>query len=252
MPSEKIESLRREIYARCLTNTAREEFVPYEWLSDLLTEEKVRDALEALDDGIIDKDECPQIARDVWEFGLKTFAIFLTMKRPDLIYRFFQTDQFDKDACSILDKRLPMEEAKLRHALGLTRIQTDIDKLLENANRKGAMLDRDPKFKKLKEQEAECIGLCQQFMSVQDMFLSPTFPQGPLHRLLLDSTRLPFVLNSGHGETAGSGAANPPSGGFGKVSKETLPPQRYGHKLTAIPSGEERDGCCSKGVEIAQ
>ncbi|KAF2962795.1 hypothetical protein GQX73_g10778 [Xylaria multiplex] len=239
MPSEKIESLRREIYARCLTNTARKEFVPYEWLSDLLTEGRVRDALEALDDSIIDKDECPQIARDIWEFGLKTFAIFLTMKRPDLIYRFFQTDQFDKDACSILDKRLPMEEAKLQHALGLARIQTDIEKLLENANKKGGALDRDSKFKKLKEQEAECIGLCQQFMSVQDMFLSPTFPQGPLHRLLLDSTRLPFVLNSGHGETTGSGAENPPLGGFGKVSKETLPPQRYGDKLTAAPLAKQ-------------
>ncbi|TGJ81232.1 hypothetical protein E0Z10_g7550, partial [Xylaria hypoxylon] len=230
MPSEKIESLRREIYIRCLLNTARKEFVPYEWLSDLLTEERIRDALEALDDGIIDKDECPQVARDVREFGLRTFAIFLTMKKPDLVYRFFQTDQFDKDACSILDKRLPMEEARLKHALGLTNIQKDIEMLLEIANKKGEVLDSNPRFKGLKEQEAKCISLCQEFMSVQDMFLSPTFPQGPLHRILLDSTRLPFVLNPGQGETAGSGAVDPSIGGFGKVNKETLPPQRYEDK----------------------
>jgi hypothetical protein len=230
MPSEKIESLRRDIYNRCLLNTARKEFVPYEWLSDLLTEERIRDALEALDHGIIDKDECPQVARDVREFGLRTFAIFLTMKRPDLVYRFFQTDQFDKDTCSILDKRLPMEEARLKHALGLTRIQKDIDRLLEIANKKGEVLDTNPKFKGLKEQEVECIGLCQEFMSVQDMFLSPTFPQAPPHRFLLDSTRLPFVLKPGQGETAGLGAVDPPPGGFGKVNKEALPPQHYEDK----------------------
>lgn len=231
MPSEKIESLRREIYNRRLTNTAGEEFVPDKWLSDLLTEARILDALEALDDSIIDKDECPQVARDVWKFGLKTFAIFLTIGKPDLVYRFFQTDQFDRDTCSLLDRRLPMEEAKLEHALGLTHIREDINDLVEDAKQKGVVLDSSPKFKRLKEQEAECIDLCQRFMSVQDVFLSPTFPQGPLHRLLLDSTRLPFVSNSEHRETADAGAAQQPQGAFGKVSMETLPQRCYGDKV---------------------
>ncbi|EJT77001.1 serine/threonine protein kinase [Gaeumannomyces tritici R3-111a-1] len=230
MPSEKIESLRREIHNRRLTNTAGEEFVPDKWLSDLLTEERILDALEALDDSIIDKDECPQVARDIWKFGLKTFAIFLTMGKPDLVYRFFQTDQFDKDTCGLLDRRLPMEEAKLEHALGLTHIREDINNLVEDAKQKGVVLDSNPNFKRLKEQEAECIDLCQRFMSIQDVFLSPTFPQGPLHRLLLDSTRLPFVSNSEHRETADAGAAQQPQGAFGKVSMEALPQRCYGDK----------------------
>ncbi|KAL8367413.1 hypothetical protein RB599_003344 [Gaeumannomyces hyphopodioides] len=230
MLSEKIGSLRRGIHNRRLTNTAGEEFIPDKWLSDLLTEERILDALEALDDSIIDKDECPQVARDVWKFGLKTFAIFLTMGKPDLVYRFFQTDQFDKDTCGLLDRRLPMEEAKLEHALGLTHIREDINNLVEDAKQKGVVLDSNPKFKRLKEQEAECIDLCQRFMSIQDVFLSPTFPQGPLHRLLLDSTRLPFVSNSEHRETADAGAAQQPQGAFGKVSMETLPQRCYGDK----------------------
>ncbi|KAJ3576580.1 hypothetical protein NPX13_g3650 [Xylaria arbuscula] len=230
MAAEKIESLRHEIYNRVLLNTARERFIPYEWLSDLLTEDRIREALEASDGGIIDRDERPQVARDVREFGLRTFAIFVTLKKPDLIYRFFQTDQFDKDARNFLDKRLPIEEGILKHALGLTRIQNDIRTLVETANKKGHVLDGNSKFKQLSEQEAECISLCEKFMSVQDMFLSPTFPQGPRHRFLLDTTRLPFVLNPAQSKTAGSGAVNPPQGGFGKVEKETLPPLRYEDK----------------------
>ncbi|KAJ8114155.1 hypothetical protein ONZ43_g4970 [Nemania bipapillata] len=195
---EEIESLRREIYNWCLLNTARKEFVPYEWLSELLTEESIRDALEALDDRIIDRYQCPQIARDVRKFGLRTFAIFLTMKRPDLFYRFFQTDQFDKDTGNFLDKRLPMEDANLKHTLGLTSIQNEIDRLLEIANKKGQVLDSNPKFKGLKKQEEECIG---------------------------------------QGGTAGPGVADPPSGGFGKVNKETLPRQRYEYKACTLKQG---------------
>ncbi|KAK3378702.1 hypothetical protein B0T24DRAFT_674549 [Lasiosphaeria ovina] len=248
MAPEKIESLWHEIQDRRLTNTARKEFVPANWLSDLLSEERLLEVLEALDEGAIDKDECPQVARDIRRFGLKTFAI--SLKKPHLVYRFFQTDQFDPDTCSLLDKRLPMEEAKLKHALGLEIIQKDTQKLSEDAKQKGLVLDSDPKFMKLKEREAERMNMCREFLSVQDMFLSPTFPQGPLHCLLLDSTRLPFFLHPEKGGTADSGAADPPQGAFGKVNKEILPPPRYGDKYVVEETpGREATGKLKHVVE---
>lgn len=227
MTSEHIEFLRDELKKRRLTNTAQKEFIPAQWLSDLLIEGRILASLNAIDGGLIDKDERPQVARDVHRYGLKIFAICLTIEKPDLVYRFFQADQFEETP-DHLDKRLPIEEAKLEHVLGLTRIRKDIEnKLLEDASLQDKVLGSKPSLGELKEEEAKCIRLCQDFLLVQDMFLSPTFPQGPLHRLLLDSTRLPFLRPLEQGETADPGAADVPQGAFGKVSKETLPARHY-------------------------
>ncbi|RYP42723.1 hypothetical protein DL768_010279 [Monosporascus sp. mg162] len=106
--SEQVRLLAKQIDGRRKENIDGFDFVPYEWLLDLLTVEKI---LQVLHEGTIEKYEHQSIAEAVRESGLRTFATLVLIGEPDLIYKFKQVDTgFQRGSP---DSRLPMKTLDL-------------------------------------------------------------------------------------------------------------------------------------------
>jgi hypothetical protein len=183
MPSTRASILAQEIKDRQKTNMDGHQFVPFEWLVDLLTLDVIE---EVLSEGKIELYERRPIAKAVVESGRKTFATLVLVGEPDRIYDFKRTDPgVDKGGP---DNKLPLTMTHLSH-----------------------VFDRQE------------VG--DAFFEKQFLFLVPTFPQGVPHRVIPDEIRLPFLKPNVDPNAKG---ANTPGGHFGVVSKEKLPPPKYG------------------------
>ncbi|KAI1750909.1 hypothetical protein F4782DRAFT_227811 [Xylaria castorea] len=180
--SEQAQLLAEQINKRREKNIDGFEFVPYEWLVELLTPEKV---LRIISEGNIEAYEQRPIAEAISDGGLRIFATLILVGKPDNIYRFKQLDPgFQKES---LDGKLPMKASEL-------------DSILDLPQERGT------------------------FIETQFLFIVPIFPQGIPHRIFEDRIRVPFL---GLHETK-KRRKKPPSGHFGFVSKEKLPPRAYG------------------------
>ncbi|KAI1353853.1 hypothetical protein F5Y01DRAFT_322630 [Xylaria sp. FL0043] len=181
--SEQGKLLAEQIEARRKMNIDGLEFVPYEWLSNLLTVDTI---LRVLSEGKIEAYEQRSIAEAVRnDDGLRTFATLVLIGKPDSIYNFGRSDPgFQKKS---IDSKLPMKVS-------------DLDGIFD------ASEERDG------------------FVKKQFLFVIPIFPQGIPHRIYDECIRVPFLKPL---ET-GTAKKKPPSGHFGLVSKEKLPPPEYG------------------------
>ncbi|KAI3334723.1 hypothetical protein F4824DRAFT_467022 [Ustulina deusta] len=182
--SEQAKLLAEQINKRRTKNIDGLEFVPYEWLVELLTPEVV---LRIISEGNIEAYEQPSIADTINNGGLRIFATLLLVGKPDNIYRFKRSDPgFQKQS---LDGKLPIKALELDSILDLPQERVT-------------------------------------FLETQFLFAIPIFPQGIPHRIFADQIRVPFL--SVH-ETE-KRRKKPPSGHFGVVSKEKLPPREYGSR----------------------
>ncbi|KAI1429753.1 hypothetical protein F5Y12DRAFT_334950 [Xylaria sp. FL1777] len=110
--SEQVRLLAEQINERRKKNIDGLEFVPYEWLLELLTPEKV---LQLMSEGSIEPYEQRSIAEAVSNGGLRIFATLILIGKPDSIYKFRRSDPgFQKES---LDGKLPMEASDLNGIL---------------------------------------------------------------------------------------------------------------------------------------
>ncbi|KAI1827043.1 hypothetical protein F4861DRAFT_466749 [Xylaria intraflava] len=101
--SEQVRLLTEQINKRRKKNINGLEFVPYEWLSQLLTPENIS---LVISEGNIEVYEQRSIAEAVRQGGLRIFATLLLIGKPDSIYKFKQSDLgFQREN---LDVKLPM------------------------------------------------------------------------------------------------------------------------------------------------
>ncbi|KAK4117606.1 kinase-like protein [Canariomyces notabilis] len=183
MPSTRASILAQEIKDRQKTNIDGHQFVPFEWLVDLLTLDVIE---EVLSEGKIELYERRPIAKAVVESERKTFATLVLVGEPDRIYDFKRTDPGVDEGGP--DNKLPLTMTHLSH-----------------------VFDRQE------------VG--DAFFEKQFLFLVPTFPQGVPHRVIPDEIRLPSLKPNVDPNAKG---AKTPGGHFGVVSKEKLPPPKYG------------------------
>ncbi|KAI0968147.1 hypothetical protein F4678DRAFT_203827 [Xylaria arbuscula] len=180
--SKQMQLFTKQINDRRRKNIDGLEFVPYEWLLELLTPETV---LRILSETSIEAYEQPSIAEAISNGGLRMFATLILVGRPDSIYKFKRLDPgFQNES---LDGKLPMKAS-------------DLDGILDVPQERDA------------------------FIEAQFLFVVPVFPQGIPHRIFEDQIRVPF-LNAIKTEKT---KKKPPSGHFGLVSREKLPPHEYG------------------------
>ncbi|KAK7422184.1 hypothetical protein QQZ08_009652 [Neonectria magnoliae] len=103
-----LEQLQEAIRARALRNIDDNDFVPYSWLTDLFTMDKIQ---QVLDDGATEDYERQDVAKRVRKSGIVTFATLVMIGQPGLIRHFFAQDLGVKNSGP--DSKLPLEKKKL-------------------------------------------------------------------------------------------------------------------------------------------
>jgi hypothetical protein len=197
-------SLNRQISDLRRPNFEAKYFVPYGPLSELLTEDVVREAI--LGSKIEDFNKIDTIKRVVGG-ARRIFAILVVMEELELIYNFIEHDQFQN---AELDHKLPLLKPYLEVVFGKEKIDEEKKKLHEDKKKTD---DQKKEEKKGLEMQMERIeDLASKFEETQWEFAVPSFPRNSSHRLLHKFTRLPFTEERPVGE-----------GGFGVVYKITLP-----------------------------
>ncbi|KAF3904674.1 hypothetical protein ABW21_db0207976 [Orbilia brochopaga] len=156
-----MDSLRFKIHAlRCTTIGAEEDgyFIEFSHLDRLLTEDVVEATLQ---DTNIESFRREGIKKIILAGGKQTFAILISIERPELIYDCIEHYDSGKDR---LDSKLPLSF-------------TDIDDIF------GV---------KAKNADGEHEEWAKQLEEVQYEYIPPSFQRGATHRVLKDRVRLPF------------------------------------------------------------
>lgn len=208
MTSEQLSILERNIRERILLNRDNKEFVPYPWLVDLVTEERIG---RVLDEMIIEDWIRPLIVTTVRANTLRIFGILILMKQPRLIVDIVES--------RTTDGHLPMNKEAVREVLGEVQLRKSQENLMKS--RKLVDPSDDNETKELSARIAPIEGWAETFVVTQFIFLSPDFPQESPHRMIFDDIPLPFL--SPQTSTSGS-----PGGNFGDVFEEELPPLEFG------------------------
>ncbi|PNP54869.1 hypothetical protein THARTR1_04558 [Trichoderma harzianum] len=194
MATAGLRALQGEIQERQQVNTDNFKFVPYTWLKELLTTDKISAALEC---SSIEEDERLSVAT---------------------------TDQYvNKDH---LDNMLPLRKKQLKEFFGVKKLKEERTKFMEG--KEPTECKGDPEYKKLNRRISEREEWAGDFKSTQYMFLIPTFPQATPHRIVSDYMRLPFLSRNGPKGKRNEAKDRPSGGNFGFVFKERLPPLQYG------------------------
>ncbi|RSM01319.1 hypothetical protein CEP52_008626 [Fusarium oligoseptatum] len=103
-----LEQLQKAIRERARRNLDDNDFVPYSWLADLFTLEKIQ---QVLDDGATEDYERQDVAKRVQKSGIVTFATLVMIGQPGLIRHFFAQDLGVRNSGP--DSKLPLEKKKL-------------------------------------------------------------------------------------------------------------------------------------------
>ncbi|RSM07724.1 hypothetical protein CDV31_008504 [Fusarium ambrosium] len=103
-----LEQLQKAIRERARKNLDDNDFVPYSWLADLFTLEKIQ---QVLYDGATEDYERQDVAKRVQKNGIVTFATLVMIGQPGLIRHFFAQDLGVKNSGP--DSKLPLEKKKL-------------------------------------------------------------------------------------------------------------------------------------------
>jgi hypothetical protein len=197
-------SLRDEIEKLRRLNYQRKCFVPYRPLSKLLTEGRIRQAIQNSSIDVCDHDST--IERVV-DGARRIFAILVTMGEPELICNFVQHDQLQN---SKLDHKLPLSTPDLQIVFGRERIEEEREKLDEDW--KKTEEEKEEENKRIEEEREKMELRVKKFEQTQWEYAIPVFPLDPTHRILNSSITLPFTKERFLGQ-----------GGFGQVYKVTLP-----------------------------
>lgn len=203
MELEQLSLLEGDIRRRLLRNRDNKDFVPYEWLVDLVKEDRIRKVLN--ETNIEDWDRA-SIVSTVRVNALRGFGTLVLMKKPQLIFNFIERDS--------TDGRLPMSKEAVLEVLGEPSLIKRREDLVKSPELK-ATTDND-QVRNLEAQIAPIQEWAGEFVKMQWIFLSPDFPQQPPHRMIFDSRPLPFLAP----QTASSGSRG---GHFGDVFEEKLP-----------------------------
>ncbi|RMJ08918.1 hypothetical protein CDV36_011443 [Fusarium kuroshium] len=103
-----LEQLQQSIKLRARRNVDGNDFVPYPWLADLFTLDKIQ---LVLDDGATEDYERQDVAKRVQKSGIVTFATLVMIGQPGLVRHFFAQDLGVKNSGP--DSKLPLEKKKL-------------------------------------------------------------------------------------------------------------------------------------------
>ncbi|KAJ6258749.1 Serine/threonine-protein kinase [Drechslerella dactyloides] len=156
-----MEALRDKIQGTRTTTVGAEDdgyFIEFASLDRLLTDDVVSTALENTS---IESFRREGIKKVILAGGKQTFAILISIERPELIYDCIEHHDTGKDR---LDSKLPLSF-------------TDIDSIF-GAKAKNAEGEPEEWAKKLEEGQYE--------------YIPPSFQRGATHRVLRDRVRLPF------------------------------------------------------------
>ncbi|EWC46540.1 hypothetical protein DRE_04263 [Drechslerella stenobrocha 248] len=152
MDSNYLESLAASIDSLRCGTALEEQFIEYESLHELLTEEAIENALKST---TIESYRRGNIKEAILSNGRRTFAILISIKRPELIYECIKYDR--------LDNKLPFSSEDLASISGDTVSPSD-----------------------------EAGEWVKQFDEQQYAFSAPLFQRGATHRVFGDRIRLPF------------------------------------------------------------
>lgn len=194
--------MKRDIRKRLLRNRDNNHFIPYEWLVDLVKEDRIHNVLYETDIEVRDRISIVSTVSIVRVNALRVFGILVLIEKPQLIFNFVGHD--------ITDGRLPIGKEAVLEVLGEPSLTKRREDLVKNQELK-ATNDND-EVRNLEAQIAPIQEWAEDFVEMQWIFLSPDFLQPSPHRKILDGRPLPFLANSGNR-----------GGHFGDVFEEKLP-----------------------------
>jgi hypothetical protein len=232
--------LEVDIRKRFRQNRDEKYFVPYEWLVDLLEDDRIRKVLDETKE--IKAWDLTSVVSEVRGTALRVFGILVLMKHPELIFNFVQRGS--------TDGRLPMSKQVVLEVLAepdliQRRKQLVKDLKSQKSNAKSdsdeatsdndELIDNDTlknndTLRGIEAQLAPIKGLAKEFEKTQWIFLGLEFPQPPPHKLLFGERPLPFLApQTGKGRSGG--------GRFGAIFEEKLPLPTFNddaHKVTIL------------------